>query len=697
MKITKKLLTLFLTAAMVLCAVPVDSQAAASGNYPDGGYGAAVSSVKNENPDGAVPEGSVGAAGASGTEDYVWNEEKDTFVSVGAEGPEEPQTGDHPARITGVTTNKDGFTDDCRFSFNVRITGENFGDYDLFIKDRVTALNLVLCTDLSFPEGTTATVSLDPADPDKVLWDSKRTFRVSNLDLSDVLTGQNFPDGSYAYYRTDVTYKDEEDKEQTAVGDVSAWSSDIFQVPYRADSLNFTPDDNYGLHLSSDSSYAPYGGEFVFSGEETVPEGLITSDYIYGSIWQTAEWSPGGTFDPDNSHSMEWLNYPRSSSYSSLDRRYMFWKDKENRRVYFTARFALSALEMEAAGLTNKSPFTVRVTQSWYGGKEIKDQVINDLTIVRSGTSTDYTQGVDDNIPSFLGNHHINSISVSNPSGPTKQSDGTYKVSWRYSVGKNAEPDGHTEDSSEEHNWIESWSNSVGVRAYTGRKDVYTGSLCPSLGMIHGLGGGYVNKSSSSGWNTENDTWTMEDSVTLEEGETVSLVAYRATSVTLHTQGKSGTLSHTPIWTRTFTAGSCAHNYTFHNFNSSDHWEECADCGARIDGTTLSHNLLWHYDDEKHYSTCDNDGDHDDVKVCNYKTPRKAHDYTKGTVKGQCECGLKNLAYAEYDGMKADGATYTYDEATQIVPKGFVMKDSKDSNKPYDCEVFIERLANDKD
>ena len=233
----------------------------------------------------------------------------------------------------------------------------------------------------------------------------------------------------------------------------------------------------------------------------------------------------------------------------------MFWKDKENRRVRFTATFALSAPELEAAGLTNKSTFTVRVTQSWYGGKEIKDQVINNLKIVRSSTDTDYTEGVDDNIPGFLNSHHINSISVSSPTGPVRQADGTYKVSWTYSVGKNAEPDGHTEDSSEEHNWIESWSNSVGVRAYTGRKDVYTGSLCPSLGMIHGLGGGYVNKGSSTGWNTEHDTWTMDDSVTLEEGETVSLVAFRSTSVTLHTQGKSGTLSHTPIWTRTFTVG----------------------------------------------------------------------------------------------------------------------------------------------
>ena len=111
-------------------------------------------------------------------------------------------------------------------------------------------------------------------------------------------------------------------------------------------------------------------------GKETLPVGVDPS----GISVTRLQWSPGTTFDPANAHDFTF-------DYGNYYANWVRWKNEEARlaEVHIRNNVGKVVPDMEAAGLSNLDPFTVRATQRWSGGEYTFDFTFPALINLRAG------------------------------------------------------------------------------------------------------------------------------------------------------------------------------------------------------------------------------------------------------------------------------------------------------------------------
>ena len=351
---------------------------------------------------------------------------------------------------------------------------------------------------------------------------------------------------------------------------------DLQFTPYVFDPTLLTQDNyesfdyNYAVTGNYEGAYCSisYGGVEGFAvrlfGEETLPAGVEPSSVRLTKL----EWSPGTAFSPASAHIF------RDSNLNGC----LTWKDENARVAYFFAdnySEATVMADMEAAGLSNRDPFTVRATQSWSGGEYTFDYTFSDLQALHNlqyyGSCL---EGL--NEPPFALKQHVfnNDYIIRQPT-VKKQDNGLYGITFKVFMKKSPTGTGYDE--------FGIWDNRVAFIVVP-EKDYFTGgSLVPSHGAIdcrdtfYPTTSAYVNPFKSGQQDSPDENYYMYE-FTLSrindasgvghnfgEGESVSIIAvletaYSPTSKDKNTpkpgRDESWRYYHDPAWTFNCTFGS---------------------------------------------------------------------------------------------------------------------------------------------
>ncbi len=329
-------------------------------------------------------------------------------------------------------------------------------------------------------------------------------------------------------------------------------------------------DYNYEVTGNYEGAYCSisYGGVKGFAvrlfGEETLPAGVEPS----GVRLTKLEWSPGTAFSPAGAHIFR---------DSNLNGR-LTWKDENARVAYFFAdnySEATVMADMEAAGLSNTDPFTVRATQSWSGGEYTFDYTFSDLQALHNlqyyGSCL---EGL--NEPPFALKQHVfnNDYIIWQPT-VKKQDNGLYGITFKVLKKKSPTGTGYDE--------FGIWVNSVAFIVVP-EKDYFTGGgLVPSHGAIdcrdtfYPTASAYKNPFNSGRQDSPDENYDMYEFTlsrindasgvghNFEEGESVSIIAVRETSYSPDSKDtntprpardQSWKYYHDPAWTFNCTFGS---------------------------------------------------------------------------------------------------------------------------------------------
>lgn len=345
----------------------------------------------------------------------------------------------------------------------------------------------------------------------------------------------------------------------------------LLPVVQRADAafvdLQFTPYTEYNDSVStptgiqmSDHWPTTEGFLFILYGEETLPAGVTPGDIAITKL----EWSPGMVFDPKNAHLIA-----ESDCYSGTIRSDVAWKDQGACKATVYIRRDMGIVgKMEAAGLRNTDPFTVRATQSWNGGEYSYDLSFPELrdsseTGLRSGMKYQYFFESDANKPGF---HVVNAMSASNLYGARDIGNNEFAVYYDIRVRDGSRT--YNEGTDEDTGTNPLWSNSILSVVIRGEAGIYDGSVRQSSGLIsagytRNNGGTVSEKGLKAGECYIDEERTMlgliKEPLLISKNESVSFLMCRCSElVKRNSNGEELAtyyLIHSPIQTYSYTAG----------------------------------------------------------------------------------------------------------------------------------------------